>query len=214
MIKNFAERTQSIIEFDNSVRNGHTGFLCGVDEAGRGPIAGPVVAAAVIFDDDVYIDGVFDSKQVTKKRREEFYDEIIRRARCCGVGIVTNEEIDAMNILNATKYAMSIAISRLNEPPGVVIADGNFYSSGAAGVMVKNVIKADEKSFSAAAASIIAKVTRDRMMCEYENEYPNFTFSHHKGYGTVQHIDEIIEFGYTGIHRKSFKLKAVQGFLF
>jgi ribonuclease HII len=214
MIKNFAERTQSIIEFDNSVRKCNTGSLCGVDEAGRGPIAGPVVAAAVIFDDDVYIDGVFDSKQVTKKRREELFDEIVHTARCWGIGIVDNEEIDAMNILNATKQAMSMAISRLNEVPGVVIADGNFYSSGVAGVSVKNVIKADEKSFSAAAASIIAKVTRDRMMCEYEKEYPNFSFSHHKGYGTVQHIDEIIEFGYTGIHRKSFKLKAVQGVLF
>lgn len=214
MLKNLAVRTQSIVEFDSIIRKSHTGSLCGVDEAGRGPIAGPVVAAAVIFDDDVYIEGVFDSKQVSKKRREELYYEITMRARCWAAGVVTSVEIDEMNILNATKHAMSVAISRLDEIPGVIIADGNFYSTAIAGVTVKNVIKADEKSFSAAAASIIAKVTRDRMMCDYENEYPNFSFSHHKGYGTVQHIDEIMEFGYTKIHRRSFKLKAAQGVLF
>jgi len=214
LIKNFAQRTRNIIEFDNSLRSSIRGFLCGIDEAGRGPVAGPVVAAAVVFDDDVYIEGVFDSKQVTRKRREDLYDEIIHTARCWGIGIVDSDKIDSMNILNATKYAMSNAVGRLSEMPEIIIADGNFYISPAVNIKVTNVVKADEKSFTVAAASIIAKVTRDRIMCEYENEYPNFSFSHHKGYGTVQHIDEIMEFGYTKIHRRSFKLKAVQGVLF
>lgn len=202
------ERTRKLIEYDNSIRAVTGGLLCGVDEAGRGPIAGPVVAAAVIFSDDVYIEGVYDSKKVTHKRREELYLEITQNAVCWGVGIVDNIQIDELNILNATKEAMNTAIGNLTELPAVIIADGNFYFNPAA--EVKNVIKADEKSFSVAAASIIAKVTRDRIMCRYEEKYPNFTFSHHKGYGTQSHIDEILEFGYTDIHRKSFRLKAVE----
>lgn len=207
MTKAPAERTRKIIEYDNNIRAVSKGLLCGVDEAGRGPIAGPVVAAAVIFSDDVYIEGVYDSKKVTHKRREELYDEITHHALCWGVGIVESGIIDELNILNATKEAMNAAIRNLTELPAVIIADGNFYFNPAA--EVKNVIKADEKSFSVAAASIIAKVTRDRIMCRYEEKYPNFTFSHHKGYGTQSHIDEILEFGYTDIHRKSFRLKAV-----
>jgi len=205
-------RTRGIIEYDTMIRREGKGLLCGVDEAGRGPIAGPVVAAAVIFSDDVYIEGVYDSKKVTRKRREELYEEITSQAISWGVGIIDNRQIDELNILNATKEAMNLAISRLKELPGVIIADGNFYFNPIA--EVRNVIKADEKSFSVAAASIIAKVTRDRIMCEYENRFPNYSFSHHKGYGTQDHIEEIIEFGYTEIHRRSFKLKAVQGELF
>ena len=207
MIKNQSERTGAIIDFDNKFRLEFGTLVCGVDEAGRGPIAGPVVAAAVIFSDDVYIEGVFDSKQVTQKKREELYEKIIHYALCYGIGIVNNADIDAMNILNATKEAMNIAVSRLNENPAVIIADGNFYSHPR--LRVKNVIKADEKSFSTA-ASILAKVTRDRIMCDYQKKYPNFSFSHHKGYGTAGHIDEILEYGYTDIHRKSFKLKAIE----
>jgi len=182
-------------------------LLCGVDEAGRGPLAGPVVAAAVIFSDDVYIEGVYDSKKITRKHREDLFDEIISSALCWGIGIVDNQKIDELNILNATKAAMTAAIDKLTELPGIIIADGNFYSHPMA--EVKNVIKADEKSFSVAAASIIAKVTRDRIMCEYEQVYPNFAFASHKGYGTAAHMDEILEFGYTDIHRRSFKLKAI-----
>lgn len=208
MSKSPAERTRKLIEYDNTIRSEAPGLLCGVDEAGRGPIAGPVVAAAVIFGDDVYIEGVYDSKKVTHKRREELYAEITQRAICWGVGIIDNRIIDELNILNATKEAMNTAIGNLTELPAVIIADGNFYFNPAA--EVKNVIKADEQSFSVAAASILAKVTRDRIMCGYEMKYPNFTFSHHKGYGTQSHIDEILEFGYTEIHRKSFRLKAVE----
>lgn len=212
MNKDHSQRTRNLLEYDNALRSGLTGHLCGVDEAGRGPIAGPVVAAAVIFGDDVYIEDVFDSKQVTGKRRNKLYEEILARALSYGLGIVENGEIDELNILNATKKAMSLAIGKLIETPSLVIVDGNFYSNTA--IAVKNVIKADEKSFSVAAASILAKVTRDRIMCEYQNVYPNFSFSHHKGYGTTAHIDEILEYGYTDIHRKTFKLKAVQGVLF
>ncbi len=212
MRKDLRVRTGGIIDFDNSLRREFGTMLCGVDEAGRGPLAGPVVAAAVIFGDDVYIEGVFDSKQVSKKRREALFDEIIHFATCYGIGIVDNFDIDAMNILNATKEAMNIAVSRLSETPAIIIADGNFYTHSR--FKVKNFIKADEKSFTAAAASILAKVTRDRIMCEYQKQYPDYSFSHHKGYGTSGHIDEILEHGYTDIHRKSFKLKAVQGVLF
>lgn len=201
-------RTRKLTDYDNSLRAVKGGLLCGVDEAGRGPIAGPVVAAAVIFSDDAYIEGVYDSKKVAEKKREELYGEITSTAICWGVGIVESRQIDELNILNATKEAMNIAIGNLTEAPAVIIADGNFYFNPAAEVM--NVIKADEKSFSVAAASIIAKVTRDRIMRGYEDIYPNFSFSHHKGYGTQSHIDEILEFGYTDIHRKTFRLKAVE----
>jgi len=212
MKTNLTERTQSIIDFDNNLSHGFSGILCGVDEAGRGPIAGPVVAAAVIFSDDVFIEGVFDSKQVTPLKREKLYGEIISSALSYSVGIVHNGEIDEINILEATKAAMDKAVSKLKLMPELIIADGNFYSSSSA--RVENIVKADEKSFSVAAASIIAKVTRDRMMIEYEKAYPNFSFSHHKGYGTKRHIDEILEYGYTNIHRRSFKVKVLQGQLF
>ena len=212
MTKTPSIRTRNIIEYDNIIRQENPGLLCGVDEAGRGPLAGPVVAAAVIFSDDVYIEGVFDSKQVTKKSREELYEEITSQAVCWGVGIADSKMIDELNILNATKEAMSTAISRLRETPGVILVDGNFYSSTIA--EIRNVVKADEKSFTVAAASIIAKVTRDRIMCEHGEKYPNFAFSSHKGYGTPGHIEEILEFGYTEIHRRSFRLKVMQGELF
>jgi ribonuclease HII len=209
---NLLRRTRKLVKFDNKFRSGIDGFLCGVDEAGRGPVAGPVVAAAVIFGDDAFIKGVFDSKQVIAEKREELYDEIINSAVCYGIGIVDNKEIDKINILNATKLAMSSAISKLREVPQKILADGNFFIHETA--EVENIVKGDETSFSIAAASILAKVTRDRIMCEYQNTYPNFTFSMHKGYCTINHIDEILEYGYTDIHRRSFRLKAMQGELF
>ncbi|MCI0448574.1 MAG: ribonuclease HII [Chlorobi bacterium] len=211
-MKNTARRTHSIIRFDNSIRGRYGGLLCGVDEAGRGPIAGPVVAAAVIFSDDVYIEGVYDSKQVPPAKRKELYEEIISSALSYSIGVSCNNEIDEINILEATRTAMDKAVSTLNLVPELIIADGNFYKNGSA--KVENLIKADEKSFTVAAASIIAKVTRDRIMTEYENLYPNFTFSHHKGYCTQKHVDELLEFGYTGIHRRSFNIKVLQGELF
>ena len=218
MKNHYSERTHRLIEFDNKLRGSislsgaDSAVLCGVDEAGRGPVAGPVVAAAVIFSDDVYIEGVFDSKKVTKSRRKALYEEIIDSARAYSVGIVSNTDIDEINILEATKRAIDKAVSRLRVTPGLIAADGNFYSNPI--TRVENYIKGDEKSFSIAAASIIAKVTRDRMMEEYERDYPHFSFSAHKGYGTKKHIDEILEYGFTAIHRKSFKIKQLQGELF
>ena len=209
---NFRTRTGKIFRHDNRIRKKLSGLLCGVDEAGRGPVAGPVVAAAVIFSDDTYIEGVFDSKQVMPAKREELFEEIINSAHTYGIGIVDNKKIDEINILNATKMAMSIAVSRLKEIPEMIMADGNFFSYDTA--KVENLIKGDARSYSIAAASILAKVTRDRIMCEYQKAYPNFSFSSHKGYCTLNHIDEILEHGYTDIHRRSYKLKALQGELF
>jgi ribonuclease HII len=208
MKHDLALRTRKIYEFDCSLRSVSGGYLCGVDEAGRGPIAGPVVAAAVIFSDDMFIESVFDSKKLGAKKRKLLYDEIIHGALSYGIGMANHSEIDSINILAATKLAMDRAIARLKVKPGKIIADGNFYSSSAA--PVENIIRGDEKSFSIAAASIIAKVTRDEMMINMQAKYPNFSFSHHKGYCTKAHIDELLEHGYTDIHRRSFKLKAVQ----
>ena len=173
-----------------------------------GSVAGPVVAAAVIFSDDVYIEGVFDSKQIFPERREELYDEITSSALSYGIGIIDNKEIDCVNILKATFLAMNQAISRLKIRPELALVDGDFYKHDSVEVM--NLVKADEKSFSVAAASIIAKVTRDRIMRNFETQYPNFSFSAHKGYCTKRHLDEILEFGYTDIHRRSYKLKILE----
>ncbi len=208
------KRTKKLIDFDSGLRASieGSGMLCGVDEAGRGPLAGPVVAAAVIFGDDAYIEGIFDSKQLTRAQREALYEEITETALAQAIGIVDNLEIDSFNILKATTIAMNRALSKLKIQPDLIIVDGNFYKSD--NCEVKNFIKGDEKSFSIAAASILAKVTRDRLMAEFEKDYPHFSFSAHKGYGTKKHIDEILEHGYTAIHRKSFKVKCLQGELF
>jgi ribonuclease HII len=205
---NTAARTRRIVKFDNKLRKNLQCILCGVDEAGRGPLAGPVVAAAVIFPDDVFIEGVFDSKQVMPDKREELFDVIIDSALSFGVGIVDNKEIDNVNILQATLLAMNQAISKLKVMPELIVVDGNFYKHQSYEIM--NVVKGDEKSFSVAAASIIAKVTRDRIMKDFETQYPNFAFSSHKGYCTRRHMDEILEYGYTDIHRRSFRLKLME----
>jgi ribonuclease HII len=208
MNQDLALRTRKIFEFDRTLRDLCGGYLCGVDEAGRGPIAGPVVAAAVIFSDDVYIESVFDSKKLTPKKRNELFEQIKFSAIDYGIGMASHREIDSINILAATRLAMDRAIAKLKIRPDKIIADGNFYSSPAA--PVENLIRGDEKSFSVAAASILAKVTRDQMMIELQFMYPHFSFHHHKGYCTRAHIDEILEYGYTDIHRRSFKLRAIQ----
>ena len=206
--KDNSRRTRKIARFDKKLRKMQECVLCGVDEAGRGPLAGPVVAAAVIFSDDVFINGVFDSKQVLPEKRDELYDLITDSAISYGIGIIDNREIDSVNILQATFLAMNNAISKLKVPPGLVLVDGNFYKHELFEVM--NLVKGDTRSFSIAAASIIAKVTRDRIMRNFESEYPNFSFSSHKGYCTRGHMDEILEHGYTDIHRRSFKLKLLE----
>jgi len=202
------ERTLKLIETDNHYRAG-TAYLCGVDEAGRGPLAGPVVAAAVILPDDIYIDGVYDSKKLSPKKREKLYALLAEHAISFSVGVCDNYEIDKSNILEATKKAMTRAVGKLRFKPSIILADGNFYAHKS--ISVTNIIRGDQKSFSIAAASIIAKVTRDRMMTELEKKYPYFSFSSHKGYGTRKHIDEILEYGLSKLHRRTFHLKCLKG---
>ncbi len=207
MQKEIRKRTLRLIRYDNKFKKNGYDLICGVDEAGRGPLAGPVVAAAVVFPEGVYIDEVFDSKQLNSCVREKIFDHIIEKAISCGAGMCDNYEIDSMNIYQATILAMSRAVNQLSVQPDLIIADGNFYRDNKAKVV--NIIRGDEKSFSIAAASIIAKVTRDRMMKWFEKRYPVYSFSIHKGYATKKHIDEIRDHGLSEIHRFSFKVKCL-----
>jgi ribonuclease HII len=208
MEQKIRQRTLKIFRYDRRIRKKVSGYLCGIDEAGRGPLAGPVVAAAVIFPDDVYIEGIFDSKKVSAMKREELYEHIKESALSWGIGIVDNKQIDSTNILQATKIAMCSAIKKLKLVPSLILVDGNFFVHNK--FKVVNIIRGDEKSFSIAAASILAKVTRDRMMKDYERIYPGYRFSVHKGYGTRAHISEIIECGYSDIHRRSFRVRSLE----
>lgn len=178
------------------------GLVCGIDEAGRGPLAGPVVAAAVILPHDIDIYYLNDSKKVTERRREILYDEICEKAIAYGVGIVGPDVIDDINILQATYQAMRLAIAELAETPAVLLNDAVTIP----GVSIPQVpiIKGDAKSVSIAAASILAKVTRDRMMRQYDEIYPEYGFAGHKGYGTAAHIAAIREYGPCPIHRTTF----------
>ncbi len=182
--------------------------LAGVDEAGRGPLAGPVVAAAVVFPSGTIIRGVEDSKKLTEKKREELFPLIQEQALSVGVGIVDHEVIDRINILRATILAMHKAIDELTVKPDFVIVDGNSFKHET--LRYENVIDGDEKSFTIAAASIIAKVTRDRMMREFHLQYPVYGFAQHKGYGTKQHLEAIHRYGPCPIHRRSFDLHVLR----
>ena len=180
-------------------------IIAGVDEAGRGPLAGPVVAAAVIVDQQNIIIGIRDSKKISKKKREELYDKITANYRW-SVGIISPEEIDRINILEATKKACKLAVYSIGLESEIVLVDGNmkfddtrFYS----------IIKGDDKSMSIAAASIVAKVTRDRIMEELSSDFPTYKWHKNSGYGTKDHMDAILQNGRTIHHRKSFKVKGV-----
>ncbi len=177
-------------------------LICGTDEAGRGPLAGPVVAAAVILPKNMIIDGVNDSKQLTEKKREELFDVIYEKALAVGVAFVDNKKIDEINILEASRLAMMEAIKKLKIKPDYVISDAMKMNID---VPVKPIIKGDALSISIAAASIIAKVTRDRFMDEMDLKYPNYGFKRHKGYPTKDHIEAIKKYGITEIHRITFK---------
>jgi len=182
-----------------------TAQVCGIDEAGRGPLAGPVVAAAVILPRDVEILYLNDSKKLTEKRREALYDEILAKAVSYGVGIISPQVIDEINILQATYEAMRQAVSKLTVPPDVLLNDAVTIP----GILIPQVpiIKGDAKSVSIAAASILAKVTRDRMMLRYDTLYPEYGFAGHKGYGTAVHMAALREHGPSAIHRRSFLRK-------
>lgn len=177
-------------------------FIAGTDEAGRGPLAGPVVAAAVILPKGLIIDGVNDSKQLTEKKREELFDIIMDKALAVGISFVDNKKIDEINILEASRLAMMEAIKKLKIKPDYVLSDAMKMNID---IPVKPIIKGDALSINIASASIIAKVTRDRFMDEMDLKYPNYGFKRHKGYPTKDHIEAIKKYGITDIHRLTFK---------
>jgi ribonuclease HII len=177
--------------------------IAGVDEAGRGPLAGPVVAAAVIFPPSGIKHRLFDSKMISSRKRDELYAVILSEAVGVGIGIVGQEEIDRINILQASLKAMALAIDKLPAPPDFILVDG--LHGVPLTIPQKPIIKGDRLSHSVAGASIIAKVTRDRMMLECHNKYPQYNFAKHKGYGTKEHLEAIRRFGVCDLHRKTFR---------
>jgi len=190
-----------------ALSNGHR-LVAGVDEAGRGPLAGPVVAAAVILPPDCNIDGIFDSKQLSPKKRDSAFDKIRSAALAVGVGVVEEREIDRINILRATHLAMRAAIYGLGTKADLFLIDG--YPIREFEFRQMGIIKGDSKSVSIAAASIIAKVTRDRIMEIYDHHYPEYGFAQHKGYPTADHMEKLTVHGICEIHRKSFGPVAAQ----
>ena len=194
------ERLEGMRVYERRYRE--RGTLCGIDEVGRGPLAGPVVAGAVILPEDCEILYLNDSKKLSEKKRELLYDEIMEKAIAVGIGAVSPERIDEINILQATYEAMRIAISRLSVRPDLLLNDA--VTIPQVDIPQVPIIKGDAKSVSIAAASIIAKVTRDRMMVQYEDLYPGYEFASNKGYGSARHIAALKEIGLCPIHRRSF----------
>lgn len=188
--------------YENSVMSNGYDIVCGVDEAGRGPLAGPVCAAAVILPKGHIIEGVNDSKKLTEKKREMLFDKIIDEALDYSIAIATPEEIDEINILQATFLAMNRAVVGLKTEPDFVMVDGN--REPPISYPVQTIVKGDGKSMSIAAASILAKVTRDRYMIEIAEKYPQYQFEKHKGYGTKLHYQMLDEHGPCEIHRQTF----------
>ncbi|MCF8147065.1 MAG: ribonuclease HII [Sulfuritalea sp.] len=180
-----------------------SGLVAGVDEAGRGPLAGPVVAAAVILDDRQPIHGLADSKKLSAKRREALFDEIRAKALCCSIAQASVEEIDTLNILQATLLAMRRAVLGLRLPPKLVLVDGNRLP--VLDIRSEAIVKGDEKVPSISAASILAKVTRDRWCKQYHLEFPQYGFDQHKGYGTAEHLAALRQHGACPQHRKTFR---------
>lgn len=182
-------------------------YICGIDEAGRGPLAGPVVAGAVILPRDARILYINDSKKLSEKKREELFDVICSEALAYGIGVVSPERIDEINILQATYEAMREAINKLDITPDILLNDA--VTVPEVNIRQVPIIKGDAKSMSIAAASILAKVTRDRMMLEYDAVYPEYGFARHKGYGTKQHTDALVKYGACPIHRRTFIKKFI-----
>ena len=197
------ERLEKLKEIEKEWYKKGANKICGIDEAGRGPLAGPVVVAAVIMPSDSMIEGVNDSKKVSEKKREKLYDEIISNAITWGVGIIDQNEIDEINILNATKKGLTKALTELVEKPDIILVDA-LTGIDTLGIPYQSIIKGDAKSYSIAAASIIAKVTRDRIMRQWDEIYPEYGFEKHKGYGTKAHIEAIKNYGICPLHRKTF----------
>lgn len=194
-------------EMENNYINSGAKIICGVDEAGRGPLAGPVYAAAVILPFGCEIPGLDDSKKMTEKKREVAFDIIIEKAVAYGIASASEKEIDEINILNATFLAMKRAVDSLKIKPDLLLVDGNRAPN--TGISEVTVIKGDAKSASIAAASVLAKVSRDRFMLEQAKKYPQYEFEKHKGYGTKLHYEKINEYGISDIHRKTFLKKII-----
>ena len=192
-----------MLEYEHKYWSRGTEFIAGIDEAGRGPLAGPVVASAVILPHNVNLPEVTDSKKLTEKKRDRLFNEIMDNAVAVGIGIIQEREIDKINILQATYRAMKIAIDKLRIKPEVLLVDGQ--PADIKNFKQESIIKGDNKSLSIASASIIAKVTRDRMMINYDRVFPEYGFSAHKGYGSKQHINSIKMHLASPIHRQSFK---------
>ncbi len=197
------KRLNKIKEIDEEFFKKGVKYVAGIDEAGRGPLAGPVVVACVIMPQDSMIEGVNDSKKVSEKRREILYGKIIEEALSYGIGIINQEEIDELNILRATKKALTMAVTEMKIKPNVILVDA-LTGIDTLGIPYKSIIKGDANSYSIAAASIIAKVTRDRIMREWDKIYPEYGFAGHKGYGTARHIAAIKEYGLCPLHRRTF----------
>ena len=198
------ERLNELKKIENEIyEKEHVEYICGIDEAGRGPLAGPVVVASVIMKPDSFIEGVNDSKKVSEKKREKLYEQIIEEAVSYSVGIIDQNEIDEINILNATKKGLTESIKGLKVKPERIIVDA-LDKIDTCGIPYMPIVKGDAKGYSIAAASIIAKVTRDRIMRQWDEVYPMYGFSRHKGYGTAAHIAAIKEYGLCPLHRRSF----------
>ena len=183
-------------------------YIAGIDEAGRGPLAGPVVVASVILPQDSMIEGINDSKKISEAKREKLYEIITKDAISYGVGIIYQDEIDQINILQATKKGLTESIKQMSIKPNIIMVDA-LSGIDTLGIPYKSIIKGDAKCYSIAAASIIAKVTRDRIMREWDKIYPEYGFGSHKGYGTAKHIAAIKEFGPCPIHRRTFIKKFI-----
>lgn len=197
------QRLNMLKQYENDLRNKGYKYICGIDEAGRGPLAGPVVVASVIMPANSIIEGINDSKKVSEKKREKLYDLILEEAISYGVGIIGQDEIDEINILNATKKGLTMSLQELTQKPDLIIVDALTHID-TLGIPYESIIKGDAKCYSISAASIIAKVTRDRIMREWDKVYPQYGFAQHKGYGTSAHINAIKEFGPCPLHRRSF----------
>ena len=200
-------KTFPTYEIEKEAKNNGFDIICGIDEAGRGPLAGPVYAAAVVLPIDCEIPGLNDSKKLSEKKRNELFDVIIEKAVAYSVASASEKEIDDVNILNATFLAMKRAFDGLSVKPDLALIDGN--RKPGVDAYEETVVKGDARSMSIAAASVLAKVSRDRYMLEMAKLYPEYEFERHKGYGTKLHYEKIAEYGISEIHRRSFLKKII-----
>lgn len=196
------------LEYENAALNSCFEVICGIDEAGRGPLAGPVYAAAVILPKGHIVEGVNDSKKISEKKRDLLFDKIIDECVCYSIGTASEQEIDEINILQATFLAMRRAVEGLEIKPDIALVDGN--KKPGLDIAEQTIVKGDSKSANIAAASIIAKVSRDRYMLEMAEKYPEYQFEKHKGYGTKLHYEMLEKYGISPIHRKTFLKKLLQ----